>query len=134
VRLRIDPRALEAHPAAVDRAGEEIVIGIRPENFEVKSAVQNATDDQVLDIDVLFVEQLGSEAFVHFEEPIPPVVTPDIHELLADQGQDASVLGETTKMTARVNPDMAPKVGDRVPLWVDTSKMHFFDKDSGEKL
>ncbi len=134
VRLRVDPRALEAHPGAAGRAGEEIVIGIRPENFEVKGAVPGAADDQVLDVDVLFVEQLGSEAFVHFEQPVPPVITPDIHELLADQGQDASVLGNTTKMTARVNPDLAPKVGDRVPLWVDTSKMHFFDKESGERL
>jgi multiple sugar transport system ATP-binding protein len=133
-RLRVDPRAFERHPRAKEHVGEDVVVGIRPENFEIKSDVPGATDDQVIDVEVLFVEQLGSEAYVHFERQVPPVITPDIDELLADQGQDASVLGTTTKFTARVNPDLTPKVGERVPLWVDTSKLHFFDKETGEAL
>ena len=34
-------------------------------------------------------------------------------------------------MVARVNPDQAPKNGETTRLWVDTSKLHFFDLDTG---
>jgi multiple sugar transport system ATP-binding protein len=77
------------------------------------------------------VEQLGSEAYVHFDKSIPPVITPDIQELLADQGTDPSVLGDLTKFTAKVDPDRAPKMGDEIRLAVDTTKLHFFDKETG---
>jgi multiple sugar transport system ATP-binding protein len=89
---------------------------------------------RVMSAEVELVEQLGSEAFVHFEKPLPPVITPDIQELLEDQGQDAEVLGDSTKFTARVNPDFAPKTGDTAELVVETAKMHFFDKASGEAI
>jgi hypothetical protein len=62
------------------------------------------------------------------------VITPDIQELLADQGQDAEVLGNTTKFTARVNPDFAPKLGDQAKMVVDASKLHFFDKNTGDAI
>ncbi len=76
-------------------------------------------------------EQLGSEAYVHFISPQRPVVTPDIRELLEDEGLDETSLGNETKMVARVNPDLAPKSGETTRLWVDTSKLHFFDLDTG---
>ena len=135
VRLRIDQSTLDARPGLVDYAGKEIVVGIRPEAFEMKQAMESEFDDQrVMSINVDLVEQLGSEAFIHFEQPLPPVITPDIQELLADQGSDASVLGDTTAFTARVNPDFAPKTGDHAELVVETSKLHFFDKESGAAI
>ena len=57
------------------------------------------------------VEQLGSEAYVHFAVPVRPVVTADIEALLAEEGTDAGALGDETKFTARINPDHAPRVG-----------------------
>ena len=135
VRLRVDQSTLDTRPGLVDYAGKEIVVGIRPEAFEMKQAMESEFDDQrVMSINVDLVEQLGSEAFIHFEHPLPPVITPDIQELLADQGSDASVLGNTTAFTARVNPDFAPQTGDHAELVVDTSKLHFFDKESGAAI
>ena len=135
VRLRVDQSTLDARPGLVGYAGKEIVVGIRPEAFEMKQAMESEFDDQrVMSINVDLVEQLGSEAFIHFEQPLPPVITPDIQELLADQGSDASVLGDTTAFTARVNPDFAPKTGDHAELVVETSKLHFFDKESGAAI
>ncbi|NIA24416.1 MAG: sn-glycerol-3-phosphate ABC transporter ATP-binding protein UgpC [Gammaproteobacteria bacterium] len=133
-RLRIVPELLAQRPDLSRHVGKELVIGIRPESFEMALAVPDAPEDRLLEVNVGLVEQLGSEAFVHFETHVPPVITPDIQELIADQGQDASVLGDLTKFTARVDPDTAPRLGERVKLFIDTSKLHFFDKDSGAAI
>jgi len=133
-RLRIAPELLAERPGLGRYVGKELVVGIRPECFEMATAVPGAPEDRLLKVRVALVEQLGPEAFVHFEKLIPPVVTPDIQELIADQGQDASVLGDLTKFTARVNADTAPRLGDEVQLFVDTSKLHFFDRHSGSAI
>ena len=119
-----------AIPAGV--AGKEIVLGVRPEAFEIRSAA-SASGNAIM-VDINLVEQLGSEAYVHFTVPVPPVVTADIEALLADEGADTKSLGEETKFTARVNPDHAPRVGQSAELVIDTSKLHFFDKETGDSL
>ncbi|MFZ0492299.1 MAG: hypothetical protein WAM81_03755, partial [Acidimicrobiia bacterium] len=112
--------------------GKEVIIGLRPEIFY--NADETTSQDQSIAATVVIVEQLGSEAFVHFDVQVPPVVTPDIQELLADQGQDASILGDLTKFTAKVDPDRAPKMDDQIRLSVDTTKVHFFDKATGSAI
>jgi len=134
-KLRVDRSTLDARPGLAGYSGKEIVVGLRPEGFEAKAAVTGEFDAQrVMTVNVDLVEQLGSEAFIHFEQPLPPVITPDIQELLADQGADASTLGHTTAFTARINPDFAPKTGERAELLVDTTKLHFFDKETGSAI
>ena len=85
-------------------------------------------------VHVDLTESLGSETFVHFFLDLPPVVTPDILELLADSGADASSLGSQTKFQARVSSDVAVSQGDSIDLIVDTAKMHFFDPVSGLRI
>jgi len=129
-RLTVDGASLPAGVA--ERSGQEIVVGVRPEAFEISSAVGSARSTMAVDINL--VEQLGSEAYVHFAVPVRPVVTADIEALLADEGADSTSLGDETKFTARINPDHAPRVGGRIELVVDTSKLHFFDKVTGDAL
>ncbi len=114
------------------RAGSEVVVGVRPEAFEIRSAA--GAGGSTMTVDINLVEQLGSEAYVHFTVPVRPVVTADIEALLADEGADAASLGEETKFTARINPDYAPRVGQTAELVIDTNKLHFFDKESGDAL
>ena len=132
-RLRVAPKVFSERPALRGYVGKDLVVGIRPESFEI-AAGEGVPEDRAMQITAALVEQLGSEAFVHFEKHIPPVITPDIQELLADQGQDASILGDVTKFTARIDPDAAPRHGDKVKLAVDTTKLHFFDKESGSAI
>lgn len=137
VRLAFGPHSLAVSPSDLpeslaDRAGEEVVMGVRPEAFEIRSAAGEGGSS--ITVQVNLVEQLGSEAFVHFTAPVPPVVTADIEALLADEGADTSSLGDETKFTARVNPDYAPAVGGPAELVVDTAKLHFFDKETGDVL
>jgi len=133
-RVKIDPTVVGNRKSLADYAGKEVVIGIRPEAFELVAAVPNADPNQTINITVGLVEQLGSEAFIHFLKPSPPVITPDIRELLADQGTDPATLGNETKFTARVDPDFAPRNGEEAKLVIETGKLHFFDKETGEAI
>jgi multiple sugar transport system ATP-binding protein len=110
--------------------GKELVIGLRPEVFEVEAAT-TPNPERTIEVKIDLVEQLGSEAFIHFTLPSPPVITPDIRELLDDQGTDPATLGELTRATARVDPDHAPTAGVQCRLVIETAKLHFFDKESG---
>ena len=129
--LRLDSQNVAARPGLAAYAGKQIVLGIRPEAFEAAAAIGAEGD---VPVKVSLVEQLGSEAFVHFAYDSRPVVTEDIRELLADEGADESTLGDTTRFVARINPDFAPALGDDIRLAVDTAKLHFFDPETSQAI
>jgi len=131
--VTIDPVAIERHPGIDDYLGEQIVIGIRPGIFEDARVLAEAPD-QTIRVTTDVNELLGSESYIHFEINASPVVTPDIEELLADSGMDASSLGDTTKFTARVTPDVDVPDFSEVDLVIDTAKLHFFAIDTGDKI
>lgn len=122
---------LAEHPALAISTDEQVVVGIRPEAFDIHSTASEPDGQATISADATLVEQLGSEAYVHFSKPAPPVITPDIRELLEDEGTDVSSLGDVTRFVARVNPDLAPSAGDRIRLLLDVSKLHFFDDETG---
>ncbi len=132
-RVEVDNERLKERSGLANYKGKEIVIGLRPEGFEAKAAASSdmIVENRTIEIEVGLVEQLGSEAFIHFELPSRPVVTPELQELMEDEGTDVSALGDTTKFTARVDPDVTPKAGTKDTLVVDTSKIHFFDPANG---
>jgi multiple sugar transport system ATP-binding protein len=132
-RIRLDQRALDRHPGVEGYMGKQIVIGIRPGDFE-DERIAGPHPDQTMEADVDVTEMLGSETFVHFNQATPPVVTPDIEELLADSGADASSLGNETKFSARVSSDVTVRPGDRARLVIDSGKFHFFDVDTGDRI
>ncbi len=132
-RLLVNQTAIDRHPGLAGRLDEELVMGIRPGNFEAESVTGPAAD-RTITATVTVAEILGSETYVHFELETPPVVTPDIEELLADTGADVSSLGNTTKFTARVSSDVAVSLGQDMTVTVDTAKMHFFDPKTGMRV
>ena len=131
--MRVDQRSLDGHPGLENRMNEELVVGIRPNSLEA-AVVTGPDAERTIRAEVEATEMLGAETFVHFSGKRPPVITPDIEELLADTGQDASSLGNTTAFVARVSPDVRVKRGESIDLIVDTAKLHFFDKDTGDRI
>ena len=131
-RVKVDPRALERHSGIENHMNKDIVIGIRPGDFE--HAAITPDDDHAMEVTVDVTEVLGSETFVHYMLQIPPVVTPDIEELLADTGADVSSLGDETKFASRISSDVAVQPGHTAKLVLDTTKFHFFDPGSGERI
>jgi multiple sugar transport system ATP-binding protein len=132
-KLEVHPSALKNHPGIENHTNKELVIGLRPSALEA-AAVAGSDPSRTLVADVEVTEMLGADTYIHFTVDRPPVVTPDIEELLADTGQDASALGSKTNFIARLSPDVTVTHGDRVELTVDCSKLHFFDKTTGERI
>ena len=114
--------------------GQQIVLGIRPEAFEDSIYAKDSEYTESISIKVTLLEQLGSDSYIHFYKDIKPVQTEAIEEILADEGEDISVLGDETKFIARINPNSNVKEGEEINLSIDPSKLHFFDPDSGNAL
>ena len=113
---------------------KEIVMGIRPEAFE-DGNYANATEfSESIKVSVSLLEQLGSDSYIHFYKDIKPVQTEAIEEILADEGEDISVLGDNTKFIARINPNSTVVEGKEIELKIDPSKLHFFDPETGDAI
>jgi multiple sugar transport system ATP-binding protein len=132
-QLVVDPRSLSAHPGIENQMNEELVVGIRPNSLEA-AVVKGPDPDRTITAKVEVTEMLGAETYVHFSINRPPVMTPDIEELLLDTGQDPSTLGDTTNFIARVSPDARVTRGDEIDLIVDCAKLHFFDPKTGMRV
>ena len=117
-----------------DFDGQEIVLGIRPEAFEDSNYANTKEFSEKLNVTVTLLEQLGSDSYIHFYKDIKPVQTEAIEEILADEGEDISVLGDQTKFIARVSPNSVVKEGEKITLSIDPSKLHFFDPASGDAI
>ncbi|MBT3873597.1 MAG: sn-glycerol-3-phosphate ABC transporter ATP-binding protein UgpC [Actinobacteria bacterium] len=114
--------------------GKQIVLGIRPEAFEDSTYAKDSEYTESISITVTLLEQLGSDSYIHFYKDLKPVQTEAIEEILADEGEDISVLGDQTKFIARINPNSTVKEGEEIKLSIDPSKLHFFDPESGKAL
>ena len=121
----------DAPEALKDYEGQEIVLGIRPEAFEDSVYANKKEFSEELNIEVSLLEQLGSDTYIHFYKDINPVQTEAIEEILADEGEDISVLGTQTKFIARINPNATIEEGQNVNLSIDPTKLHYFNPDTG---
>ena len=110
---------------------KEIVMGIRPEAFEDGNYANESEFSESIKVSVSLLEQLGSDSYIHFYKDINPVQTEAIEEILADEGEDISVLGTETKFIARINPNATIKEGQSVNLAIDPTKLHYFNPETG---
>ena len=113
---------------------KEIILGIRPEAFEDGYFANEADYSESIKVKVSLLEQLGSDSYVHFYKDIKPVQTEAIEEILADEGEDITVLGNDTKFIARINPNSTVTEGEEIQLKINPSKLHFFDPESGDVI
>ena len=124
-------KAASAPKALMAYEGKEIVVGIRPEAFEDSVYANEKEFSEYIEIEISLLEQLGSDTYVHFYKDIKPVQTEAIAEILADEGEDISVLGSETKFIARINPNSSVEEGQKINLALDPTKLHYFDPDTG---
>jgi len=132
-RIEVDQKAIDRHSGIESFINKDLVIGVRPGDFEHASGAGDGAG-RTMTVTADVTEMLGSETFIHYEVDLPPVVTPDIEELLADTGADVSSLGSTSKFASRVSSDVSVAAGDSVDLVVNTAKLHFFDPATGGRI
>jgi multiple sugar transport system ATP-binding protein len=139
-RLGLHRQAVSDRPALQRFAGKSVVMGIRPENLEDASLVPDAAEDRRISATVELREALGSIVLIHFTINAPMVLTEDTKELATDVGTEAlENLQERAKeakstFVAELDPKTRVREGDRVELFVDTSRLHFFDPGTGRGI
>jgi multiple sugar transport system ATP-binding protein len=118
-----------------DRDGRALLVGIRPESFEDASLVGDrkdggATFRTTLDV----VESLGSEVLAHFSVDWSGFDS-DEFRTVAQEAGTRTLLGEQNQADAIARLDAATRVrhGEQAELWLDLSRVHFFDLD-GNRL
>jgi len=87
--------------------GDRVTVGVRPESLEV------AGTDTGIEAEVILVEELGSDAYVHAG---------------VQEG------GQEVVLVARVNPKNPPHKGEKVRLAPTGGDVHVFDTASGQRL
>ncbi len=130
-RLAVPDRLLQARPELDSYFGREIILGIRPSDFEDAELAEASWPRMAVRSSV--TEELGSEIHVIFTIDAPPVQHASIAEARSDDGEDEAIpLAENkTLWTARVAARSAIKPGSAANVAVDTGNLQFFDSASG---
>jgi multiple sugar transport system ATP-binding protein len=115
-------------------AGHDLIMGIRPENFE-DAALLNGRRDEGLTftatVDVL--ESLGADKYAYFHLQGARATAKELEELAADAGTK-DVPGGSDQIVARLNPASRAHEGQRLQLWFDPGKLHLFNPENGAHL
>jgi multiple sugar transport system ATP-binding protein len=127
------------HEEARARAGStagSVIVGIRPESFEDASMVGDDVRDRgvTVKVKIELVESLGAEEYVYFQVEGTDVQSEELNELAADAGAHEVPSSGEGQVVARLDPESNVRRGEETELWVDTTKMHFFDPESGRNL
>ncbi len=117
--------------------GRRVIAGIRPEDFEDATRVDREahTRGTTFKARLDLVEAMGAEYYAHFGITGKMVASEELQELRDDAGgvSELTDSGETV-LVARLSPESRARSGDEAELWLDATKMHFFDEQSGEAL
>lgn len=90
------------------KSGQDIILGIRPENIYVKQNDHQSYAQVNAKVDV--VELMGAETLLY------------------------SSIGEDNSYVAKVDGSKIVKPGQTTPFYFDMDKCHFFDKETEEKI
>ena len=113
----------------------DVIVGIRPEDFEDAELVPEGKHGAVFDAPVELVESMGSEIYAHFSFQGREVHADALEELDRDAGgPDAHLSLEGVRAVARLDPTSQVRVGRQARLWVDCERLHLFDNQDGASL
>jgi multiple sugar transport system ATP-binding protein len=113
----------------------QVIVGIRPEDFEDASHVQQGKTGYEFDAPIELTESMGSEIYAHFSVEGETAESAELQELAADAGTaDVPSAGAGGHAVARVSPESRAQAGQKSRLWIDTSKIHLFDPSDGRNL
>jgi multiple sugar transport system ATP-binding protein len=113
--------------------GHEILIaGVRPEHFEDAALLDDERKRKGLTFrdHVEVIEWLGSEQYAYIPFEAPEKVRQTLEELANELDSEQT----RTQLVVSLDADSRIAEGEDADLWLDPSRMHLFDPESGENL
>ena len=132
-KLPVPAEVLDAKPGLADYFGKQVILGIRPSDFEDASLGNSSRG--MMRVTAGVTEELGSEIMVIFTIDAPHVEHASIAEATeASEDEDeatAALVGGKSLWTARVSKESRVRHGQPLELAVETRYLQFFDPGSG---
>jgi multiple sugar transport system ATP-binding protein len=132
-RLRVPASTVSERAIPVpDGSGRKVVVGIRPEDMQDGSLTE-VDPTRKLSATVDITEALGSEVMAYFGVDAQQVFSDGAKR---EDGEELKSIGADAGSTfvASFNARSRVRPGDRIEVAVDTTRLHFFDATSGERL
>ena len=133
-RLPIAEEAIKQYPRLREYDGRKVVVGLRAGDLHPGRGHESLPS---FPAKVELVEALGGESMAYFKvdaRQIRSEATIVDESLAAAEAQEESVVGSRPNLVASFPPHIQLKLGDEVPVAVDTRALHFFDEASGAPL
>jgi multiple sugar transport system ATP-binding protein len=131
--LEVDERVLLKRPGLVAFEGTRIILGVRPEDLEDAAFSGDARVGRRLSAQVDIREDMGSEVYIHFGVAGKAVRGEDVRAAVGEEAAEvAEVKGNV--WVARVDRDTNAQEEGKVELVVDTTRLHFFDPETGDAI
>jgi multiple sugar transport system ATP-binding protein len=124
-RLAVPAAVVAQHPG-LERAVDEVIVGIRPENMNDAALHAAHPADQRLGGSVTIAESLGSDHMVHFTIEAPPAKVAD-----RDTLDDLHASDRVTTCVGRFDARSRARAGERIEVTIDCDRLHFFDARTG---
>jgi multiple sugar transport system ATP-binding protein len=119
-----------------EEAPRDVIVGIRPANFEDAALLDEAKRSQgaVISVKPDVLESLGSEVYAYFPVPKPEAAQMEELERVAAEVGSGDAPGSESTFTARLSPTTRAREGTPLNLWLDTHKLNLFDARNGKAL
>jgi multiple sugar transport system ATP-binding protein len=130
--IPIADTALASYPGVKGANGRPVIVGIRAGDLH---PAQGRDDLPQIHARVELVESLGGESMAYFKIDARSIKSEGAaeEEVLESEGGD-TVVGSRPNLVASFPPHVQLKLGDQVPVAIDTKNLHFFDESSGAPL
>jgi multiple sugar transport system ATP-binding protein len=115
----------------------ELIAGIRPEDFEDASLVgDGAEGGATFTTKADVVEWMGAELYAHFSIERQGIESEELAELAQAAGTTdvPSHGGEEDQVVARLDSASKAREGKEIELWVDSAKLQLFDPKTGQNI
>jgi multiple sugar transport system ATP-binding protein len=135
-RVPLAELARDGQPVPQDREGP-VVVGIRPEDFEDARLASDRAHGINVRAAVDVLESTGSDVYAHLklEQQDGRLAEPVIREVAAASDVAQEDLDPTSMdVIARLDASSRITEGATGELWMDTSRLHLFDPQTGARI
>jgi multiple sugar transport system ATP-binding protein len=132
--LPISDEAVRFYPKLREYDGRKVIVGLRAGDLHPGQGFESLP---TFPARVELVESLGGESMAYFKVDARQIKSEAnvIDESLAEGADhDESVVGSRPNLVASFPPHVQLRLGDEVPVAVDTKGLHFFDESTGAPL